>query len=79
MISSIILPLRNLGSVVTKEFKESICMTIKDLVVDRLMNMTEKNLKDVDKDSISTLINHFKQFLSLGHTDQETAQIIETT
>lgn len=63
----------------TNQFKESICKIIKDLIVDRLMNMTEKNLKDVDKDSISTLINNFKHFLSLGHTDQETAQIIETT
>ena len=53
--------------------------TIKDLIFNRLINVTKKDLKFVDKDSIWTLINHFKQFLPLGLTDQEAAQIIETT
>ena len=60
MISYLILPLRNLGSVLTKDFREYLCKTIKDLIVERLMNMSEKNLKDVDKDTISNLINNLK-------------------
>lgn len=60
MISYLILPLRNLGSVLTKNFKESLCMTIKELIVDRLMKMSEKDLKDVDKDAIFNLIVNLK-------------------
>jgi len=43
------------------------------------MTMTEKNLKDADKDVMTKLLTGFKQFLLLSNSDKETAQIIETT
>jgi hypothetical protein len=78
MISSLITPLRNLGAVLTPEFKTSLCKQIRDLIVARLQTMTEKNLKDTDKDAMTKLVNGFKQFLMLANTEKETAQIIET-
>jgi len=52
---------------------------VQDLVVNRLMTMTEKNLKDADKDSMAKLISALKQFLQLSYSEKETAKIIETT
>jgi uncharacterized BrkB/YihY/UPF0761 family membrane protein len=79
MISNLITPMRNLGAVLTPEFKNAICKQIKDLIVARLMTMTEKNLKDTDKDAMTKLVSGFKQFLMLAHNEKETAEIIETT
>lgn len=41
--------------------------------------MTEKNLKDADKDAFTKLISALKQFLQLCYSEKETAKIIETT
>ena len=46
----------------------------------RLDTMTEKDLKDVDKDEISRLINsQMRKFLSISLTRQETAEFVEHT
>jgi len=41
--------------------------------------MTEKNLKDADKDAMAKLVSAFRQFLQLNYDEKETAEIIETT
>lgn len=63
----------------TPEFKHSLCKQVQTLVVNRLTTMTEKNLKDADKDSMQKLISALKQFLQLSYSEKETAKIIETT
>lgn len=79
MIYYLINPFRNLGQVLTPEFKQTLCTRVKDLIVNRLTTMTEKNLKDADKDVMTRLVSGLKHFLMLSHTEKETAQIIETT
>jgi len=79
MIFPLINPLKNLGQVLTPEFKQTLCSRVKDLIVNRLTTMTEKNLKKADKDVMTRLVAGLKSFLLLSHSEKETAQIIETT
>jgi ubiquitin carboxyl-terminal hydrolase 9/24 len=39
--------------------------------------MTEKELKEIDKESISRVLTELKDFLTLSMTDSETFQLIE--
>jgi hypothetical protein len=39
--------------------------------------MTEKELKEIDKESISRVLKELKDFLTLSMNDMETAQFIE--
>ncbi len=39
--------------------------------------MTEKELKEIDKESISRVLAELKDFLTLSMTDSETFQLIE--
>jgi uncharacterized protein YbjQ (UPF0145 family) len=44
----------------TPEFKQNFCKQVKELVVSRLTTMTEKNLKDADKDAMAKLVSAFR-------------------
>jgi ubiquitin carboxyl-terminal hydrolase 9/24 len=39
--------------------------------------MTEKEIKEIDKESISMVLKNLKEFLTLALTEQETAKFIE--
>lgn len=41
--------------------------------------MSEKELKELDKEVIGKVLNDLKDFLSLGMSNQETSQLIEET
>jgi len=45
----------------------------------RLETMTEKDLKDIDKDEIAALIAHMRDFLAISFTRQESAEFVEHT
>ncbi len=51
--------------------------SIKEIVVNRLKGISEKELKEIDKESVARLLNDLKDFLSIGLTDVETAEIVE--
>jgi len=40
--------------------------------------MTEKELKEIDKEIIGRVLNELKDFLTLYLTEEETAEIVET-
>ena len=40
--------------------------------------MTEKELKEIDKESIGRVLTDLKDFLTLGLTDTETAEMVES-
>jgi len=79
IVSSLLLPFRNLKEVVTTEFAAAFTDQIKGLIINRFMNLTDKELKEVDKDKLSKVLIDLKQFMSLGMDDSETAQIVEQT
>lgn len=39
--------------------------------------MTEKELKEIDKESVSRVLKELKDFLTLSMNDMETAEFIE--
>ena len=41
------------------------------------MTMTEKELKEIDKESVSRVLKDLKDFLTLSMNEMETAQFIE--
>ena len=41
--------------------------------------MSDKELKEIDKESVGRLLVDLKDFLSLSMSDQETAELIEST
>lgn len=41
------------------------------------MSMTEKELKEIDKESVSRMLKELKDFLTLSLSDVETAKFIE--
>ena len=47
--------------------------------MNRLKNMSDKELKEIDKESVGRLLADLKDFLSLSMSDQETAELIEST
>lgn len=70
----------HLGKVLTEEFSKHFTETVKQVMLTRLDTMTEKDLKDVDKDEISRLINsQMRKFLSISLTRHETAEFVEHT
>jgi ubiquitin carboxyl-terminal hydrolase 9/24 len=50
---------------------------VRDIVSTRLNSMTEKELKEIDKESVGRVLNDLKDFLTLSLTDIETAELIE--
>ena len=50
---------------------------IKELVLARLKNMSEKELKEIDKESVGRLLVDLKDFLTLAITESETLEFIE--
>ncbi len=56
----------HLGSVFTPEFGKKLTTTVRDIIMDRLDHMTEKDLKDVDKDEVTIMMNSMREFLMLS-------------
>jgi hypothetical protein len=46
--------------------------------MNRLRNMTEKEVKEIDKESVGRMLLDLKDFLNLVLSDVETAEIIES-
>lgn len=46
--------------------------------MNRLKNMAEKELKEIDKESVGRVLLDLKDFLTLALSDTETAEIIES-
>lgn len=62
-----------------KEFIEGFAKQIKDMVFQRLNNLKDKDIKDIDKDSISRILDGLKGFISLYQSDIEISHLIEST
>ena len=77
MISLLTSPFRTCNSIFAPNFSGHITKQVKDILVYRLNNMTEKELKEIDKESISRVLTELKDFLTLSMNDIETAELIE--
>lgn len=73
LISSFTTPFRNCNSIFSPAFSKSFVFEIKEIVLQRLKNMSEKELKEVDKEVVGRVLSDLKDFLSIGMSDAETA------
>lgn len=79
VMSLLVLPFRQCNSVFDAIFKQGFINEVKDILVHRLKTMTEKELKEIDKESVSYILFAMKEFFTLSMSDVETAELIETT
>ena len=79
LVSMLTLPFRNCNSILSPTFSQSFVAAVKDIVFSRLQSMSEKELKEVDKETVGRVLNEMKDFLQLSMSDLETAQLIEST
>lgn len=68
MITHLTHPFTHLEATLTDEFSKTFAGFVKEIVVDRLSKLTEKEIKDVDKDELSSVIWRLREFLMLGST-----------
>lgn len=77
MISLLVSPFRTCHSILSPTFSHQFVTTVRDIVLQRISNMTEKELKEIDKESASRVLSELKDFFTLSMTDVETAELIE--
>ena len=77
LITLIVSPFRTCNSIFSEAFAQSFISQVKEIVSQRLAGMTEKEIKEIDKESISMVLKNLKEFLTLALTEQETAKFIE--
>ena len=77
MISLLVSPFRTCNTVFAPTFAASFTAQVKDILLSRLNNITEKELKEIDKDSISRTLTEMKDFFTLSFSDLQTAELIE--
>jgi len=50
-------------------FAQHFVNSVKEVIIHRLKTMTEKELKEIDKESVSRVLNDLKDFFSLSLND----------
>ena len=46
--------------------------SVKDIIVEKLNNLSEKELKDLDKNSLQAVVNELKSFSSISFEESDT-------
>jgi len=71
-------PFKYCDSILAKTFAETFVTEIKEIVLSRIRNMSEKEIKEIDKELVSKVLTEIKDFLNLHYSDAETSEIIES-
>ena len=79
IMSSFIDAFSHLEQTLTVEFAQQLTSGAKEQIKSRLQAMTERDLKDVDKDEVAGLINNMRQFLQLAESREKSVQFLEDT
>ena len=61
------------------EFADDFISRVKKAVLDRFFNMSDRELKDIEKDSISKILKDMKDFLQLSLHEEDTDKVLENT
>jgi len=73
LISLIVAPFRTCNSLLSEKFSKVFTNYVKEIVNQRLLSMTEREIKEIDKESVSQVLKSLKDFLTLAFSEQETA------
>jgi ubiquitin carboxyl-terminal hydrolase 9/24 len=79
LIALLTSPFRNCIDILEPAFTKSFVLGVQCAVISRFTKMDEKELKDIDKDLVSKILNDMKDFLLLFHPEEDTDKIIEST
>jgi ubiquitin carboxyl-terminal hydrolase 9/24 len=77
MISLLVAPFRQCNTIFSPTFSQHFTTAVREIVSQRLFSMTEKELKEIDKESVSRVLKDLKDFFLLSMDDVETAKFIE--
>ena len=66
-------PFRNCSKFLSNSFSLNFVNHVKELIFSRINGLSEKELKELDKEAIGRLLLDIKDFLLLSMTDAETA------
>lgn len=78
-MSSFLKAIAPLRQVLKPEYGKLISEKVMGKIIGRLTTMNEKDIKDVNKDEVSSLIFGMQLFLKVGYSMEATAQMVETT
>lgn len=67
----------NSRQLMSEEFASKFVGQISAIVIERLLGMTDKEIKELDKDGLAEVLYSFKCFLTLGTEDNEASRQIE--
>ncbi len=79
MISLLVSPFKTCNTVFAPTFAAQFVKSVKDILISRINNMTEKELKEMDKEQITRVISEMREFFSLSMSEKETAELTEMT
>ena len=77
MISLLTMPFRSCSQIFSEEFATFFVDNIKDIICKRLNNMTDKEVKELDKEIVGRVLFDLKDILTLSYNDTKAAEIIE--
>lgn len=78
MVSFLTAPFRNCNQIFSKTFTEQFVTSVKEIVFWRIKNMSEKEVKEIDKEVVGRVLNDMKDFLNLHYSEEETAEMVES-
>ena len=71
IIQTMTSPFNGCSCVINKEYAKEMCTEIQDIVLERLENMDDDEMKDIDRTTISNMLTEFKGFLCIGIDDED--------
>lgn len=77
MISLLVSPFRQCNIIFSKAFAEYFTKAVREILVQRLQNLSEKELKEIDKESVTRVLNDLKDFFTISMSENETAELVE--
>ena len=72
-------PFKNMGEILKPDFAKSFVVEVKETIFQRFQSLTEKELREIDKDIVSTILREMRDFLLLALSEEEADKAIETT
>ena len=69
LVSTLTSPFRCCNNIFAPTFTENFVTSIKEIVINRIRNMSEKEIKEIDKEVVSKVLGDMKDFLSLHYTE----------
>ena len=77
MIQDLCSPFTHIGNVLTQEFSDKYTKLVSKILEQRMQGMSEKDIKEVDKDEICGVLPRLSEFFRVGMTPSEGAEVVE--